>query len=95
MNDVYTTADMVAMRAQAKISGDDSKLRMVLATSAECPWCEITFMSNAEYVDVGVGGRGVQVTGNECPECGAREMGQLDTTGLEMKDGWAKRPVDA
>lgn len=41
----------------------------------ECPYCSAEFPENCEYVDVGVGGPGVQVTPNVCEDCGASELG--------------------
>jgi hypothetical protein len=53
-----------------------------------CRWCESK--TYAEYVDVGVGW--VQVTGGECLNCGAHEMGPYMTDGriteVEMASMW-------
>lgn len=53
-----------------------------------CRWCKST--TEAEYVDVGVGM--VQVTGGECLNCGAHELGHYQTDGplseVEMATGW-------
>ena len=55
----------------------------------DCPYCGLTFDDNAEYVDVGVGGRGVQVTGNRCDRCGASEVGGYKTSDqLAIAFGW-------
>lgn len=55
----------------------------------DCPYCGLTFEDNAEYVDVGFGGRGVQVTGNRCDRCGASEQGAYKSQGgPEVAFGW-------
>lgn len=57
----------------------------------DCPWCGYIFETNCEYVDVGVGGPGVQCTPNVCPYCGAVERGGYDnSTGIPERDGWFK-----
>jgi hypothetical protein len=73
-----------------------------------CPWCGDT-TCYAEFVDVGVGGSGVQVTPYQCDNCGAHENNiglsedwraalaeerRLEAQG-KMKDGWWKGPDNA
>ena len=59
-----------------------------------CPFCEEVYDDIAEYVDVGVGGRGVQVTPNHCenPDCGAWEQGAYtyDASEYEFAYGWVR-----
>ncbi len=50
-----------------------------------CPWCESENV-DAEFVDVGVGGRGQQVTPYSCGDCGARQFGPQDHH-LTLSDG--------
>ncbi len=54
----------------------------------ECRWCK--HKTYAEFVDVGVGFQ--QVTGGECYNCGAYEMGPYQTGGriseVEMATMW-------
>lgn len=60
-----------------------------MAHMVDCPYCGLTFKNNAEYVDVGVGGRGMQVTGNACERCGASEKGGYEARGgPEVAFGW-------
>ena len=57
-----------------------------------CPFCEEVYEDNAEYVDVGVGGYGVQVTPNVCEECGAQQQGayDYDSKDFEFASGWVR-----
>lgn len=56
----------------------------------ECRWCRER--TDAEFVDVGVGLGGVQVTGGICDNCGGVEMGPYLVGGLiseeEMATKW-------
>ncbi len=59
-----------------------------------CPFCEEVYDDIAEYVDVGCGGRGVQVTPNHCenPDCGAWEQGAYTYSAdeYEFAFGWVR-----
>lgn len=55
----------------------------------DCPYCDFQFEDNAEYVDVGVGGPGVQVTGAVCTRCGASQRGAYkERSGPEVAFSW-------
>ena len=64
-----------------------------------CPFCGEIYEDNAEYVDVGVGGRGVQVTANVCenPDCGAQEQGcySYDGEEWEFSGGWVRHKYES
>lgn len=57
----------------------------------ECPYCG-EWCDDAEFVDVGVGGGGVQVSPYSCPRCLAVQVGQSalrkGLSDLERKTGW-------
>ena len=55
-----------------------------------CPFCGEMYQDTAEYVDVGVGGRGVQVTPNSCEVCGASQTGayELPPEKYDFIGGW-------
>ena len=61
-----------------------------------CPFCGEVYEDNAEYVDVGVGGRGVQVTANVCENCGAQEQGCYKYEGdeWEFSGGWVRHKYE-
>lgn len=60
-----------------------------------CPHCDSTRI-DAEFVDVGCGGRGVQATPYECYDCGAREFysseDAIDALDVEILAGWHIHP---
>lgn len=62
-----------------------------METDATCPHCGSTALG-VEFVDVGVGGRGVQATPYECYDCGAREFYSdedvIDALDVEIAAGW-------
>ena len=68
----------------------DRLLENCVNTASTCPFCEEPYEDIAEYVDVGVGGHGVQVTPNYCAACGASQTGhyELDPSLYEFKCGW-------
>lgn len=56
----------------------------------QCPYCS-SQDCEAEFCDVGVGGRGVQVSPYQCQVCGAVEIGPFDTTQASEEErqlGW-------
>ncbi len=62
-----------------------------------CPYCGSTSV-DAEFVDVGVGGRGMQVTPWTCEDCWAQQMNPYAQdhnargTEEERKLGWFRGP---
>jgi hypothetical protein len=64
--------------------------------STECPFCG--GFADAEFVDVGVGGQGVQVTAYECGDCLARQFNPYHdnsrATEEEARVGWWRGPPD-
>lgn len=60
------------------------------AYGVQCPYCA-SQDCDAEFCDVGVGGRGVQVSPYQCMSCGAVEIGPYDKTQAsetELALGW-------
>lgn len=57
-----------------------------------CPFCDSSNV-DAEFVDVGVGVGGVQVTPYDCGDCGAQEMhpGDVAPVGCDQAGGWMRK----
>jgi hypothetical protein len=83
------------------INADEAMLEMCdKLPDRRCPFCDEVYDDIAEYVDVGVGYGGVQITPNCCEECGAQQQGayDYDSQFFEFAGGWVrpkyKMPID-
>lgn len=90
LSDAQFAAHMKRKREPQQAASSKHVLRVVDRRDKECPWCGSTDI-DAEFVDVGVGSTGMQVTPWMCGDCGAQQIGAMNKEqgdAEERKRGW-------